>query len=138
MGRLGGRERSKSATQFLGHQGEDSLHSSRSQILSGRLTLSQFQLPFPGPVHSFTLISGIFQTGNIWTHILLGQPSSTLGCRCWLLQVPRCPSAHWGPPSPRLTLSKQIPYLLCGLYLLSILSAHSRENSPVPSFAYSL
>lgn len=39
-------------------QGEGSLHT---------LSLSQFWLLFPEPVHSFALISGMLQTGNIFS-----------------------------------------------------------------------
>lgn len=121
----------------LGHRWEDSLHSSRPRSIQGDLSSLSFSCSSLDQCTALHGFLGCFKL-ETWTHILLGQPPSTRGCRRWLLLVPRCPSDHWGPPSPPLPLSKRIPHLLCGLYPLSILSAHSRENSPVPSFAYSL
>lgn len=88
--------------------------------VGGRPSLSPFQLLLPGPEHSSALISGVFHTGNMWTH-------SPRSASLWGVGT----GVHWGPLPTPLPLSTPTHALLRGLYLLSILSAHP-FLSPTP------
>lgn len=107
---------------------EDSLSSRQaadplSEII-GRPFLyhTQFWLLFSGPLHSFVVISGMFQTENRWTHVLGQLPlwGVCAGC-CSSPGVLVSTGVLLPPPLP---LPKPIYYLFYWLCFLNIISAH--------------